>query len=114
MSMDDDNEVVGTILPKQYGPWTLKSHDLSFDVEGEPTDGVIQYEAEESETEHYAIYIELENDGTWSGGLLDVGEPSNPHRDAIRTFYGESVRVVLEEARKYMDMELSEWSRTEE
>lgn len=110
---EDKNEVVGMILPKQYGPWTLKTHEVTFNESGDPSQGVIQYEGIVSETEKYSMYIELENDGSWGGGLLDVGEPENPHRDAIETFYAERVEDVLEQARAYMDEELSVWSRNE-
>lgn len=112
--MDDDNEVVGTILPKQYGPWNLKTHDIEFDESEDPVHGVIQYEAVVSESNQYSMYIELEPDGSWGGGLLDIGEPENPHRDAIQTFYAEKVEDVLEQARWYMDEELSAWSRNDE
>lgn len=106
------HEVNGVALPKQYGPWSLQTHDIEFDPEsGDPTHGVIQYEAVVSEGVTFSVYIERENDGSWGGALLDSGEPENPHRDAISTFYGDDIPAVLGEAKTLMDKQLDRYMR---
>jgi hypothetical protein len=103
--------VNGVSLPKQYGLWSLQIHHIEFDPEtGDPTSGVIQYEAVVDDGVTFSVYIE--NDGDeWGGALLDTGQPENPHRNAISTFYGEDIPAILTEAKHVMNRNIDDYIR---
>lgn len=99
-----------SLLPTDYRGWRLQSHEVEFDdAEGKCT-GVVWYEYHLSPDTAFSIYIESEAGG-WGGALIDIGEPENPHRDAISTFEAETITGILEHAKHFMDQNIEKFVR---
>ena len=94
--------VAGTMLPETYEGWMLQTHEIGFTSSGEIVDGIIEYKISSEGDSALSLYIEMENDGSWGGALID-DTIENVHKDCIETFYADSLAAVLTEAKAIME-----------